>query len=91
MSGMNESLLLIVTGTALLAGLLSAAGYYRHLRLLNIRAHLMREAIRNRDFTFQLPVRGLFAAERALQQTLNELSQEIGTLVAQTRWSPGKS
>ena len=28
MSGMNESLLLIVTGTALLAGLLSAVGYY---------------------------------------------------------------
>lgn len=83
MSGMNESLLLIVTGTALLAGLLSAVGYYRHLRLLNIRTHLMREAIRNRDFTFQLPVKGLFSAERALQQTLNELSQEIGTLVAQ--------
>ena len=80
---MNTTLLLTVIGTALLTGGLAAVCHYRLLRRLHLRVHLMREAIHNRDFTFQLPVRGLFASERALQRTLNELSKEAGTLVAQ--------
>lgn len=43
----------------------------------------MREAIRNREFTFHLPVKGLFFGERALQEALNDLGKEISGLVAQ--------
>lgn len=57
--------------------------FYRHQQLLKTRAFLMREAIRNHEFTFHLPTRGLFFGERALQETLNELGQEINRLVAQ--------
>ena len=42
----------------------------------------MREAALNRDFTFRLPVNGLFYGERALQEALNDLGQDIGKLVA---------
>lgn len=35
-------------------------GFYRHQKLLQERAHLLREAVRNRDFALRLPVRGLF-------------------------------
>lgn len=57
--------------------------FYRHQCLLRDRAHLMREAIRNREFTFSLPVRGLFFGEKALQQALNALGKDINQLVAQ--------
>lgn len=43
----------------------------------------MKEAIRNHEFTFHLPTKGLFFGERALQETLNEMGQEINRLVAQ--------
>lgn len=69
----------IVTIVMVLAGI----GIYRHQCRLRDRAHLMREAIRNRDFTFHLPTRGLLFGERALQETLNDLGQEINQLVAQ--------
>lgn len=57
--------------------------FFRHQRLLETRAKLMREAIRNRDFSFRLPVRGLFSGERALQEALNDLGKDINRLVAQ--------
>lgn len=57
--------------------------FYRHQRLLADRAHLMREAIRNHDFTFRLPGRGLFFGERALQEALNDLGSDMNRLVAQ--------
>lgn len=57
--------------------------FYRHQRLLADRAHLMREAIRNHDFSFRLPVRGLFFGERALQEALNDLGHDMNRLVAQ--------
>lgn len=57
--------------------------FYRHQCLLRDRAHLMREAIRNREFTFSLPVKGLFFGEKALQQALNDLGKDINQLVAQ--------
>lgn len=69
----------IVTIVMVLAGI----GIYRHQCRLRERAFLMREAIRNRDFTFHLPTRGLLFGERALQETLNDLGQEINQLVAQ--------
>lgn len=69
------TLLLIIVGMAV--------AFIRHQRLLTTRAHLMREAMRNRDFTFSLPTKGLLPGERALQRALNDLGEEIGKLVAQ--------
>lgn len=57
--------------------------YVRHQCLLRDRAHLMREAIRNKDFSFRLPVKGLSFGERALQEVLNDFSGYINTLSAQ--------
>ena len=68
-----------------LAGILivAAAGrFYRHQCLLRDRAYLMREAVRNRDFSFRLPVKGLFFGERAMQQALNDMSLDIKALEA---------
>lgn len=57
--------------------------FYRHQCLMRDRAHLMREAVRNRDFTFRLPLKGLFFGERAMQKALNDLSKDINVLTAQ--------
>ncbi|MBD9167743.1 HAMP domain-containing sensor histidine kinase [uncultured Parabacteroides sp.] len=59
-----------------------AGWFYHHQMLLKERAHLMREAIRNQEFTFRLPVKGLFFGERALQEAFNETGREIGMLLA---------
>lgn len=42
----------------------------------------MRDAIRHKDFSFRLPTRGLFLGEKALQEALNGLGQEIEKQVA---------
>ncbi|MDE6549109.1 MAG: HAMP domain-containing histidine kinase [Muribaculaceae bacterium] len=42
----------------------------------------MRDAIRHRDFSFKLPVKGLLFGERALQKALNEMGHEIEKLEA---------
>ena len=55
----------------------------RRQRSLKLRAHLMQEAIRNRDFTFRLPTDGLLPGERAMQQTLNQLGQTVSQQVNQ--------
>ena len=68
------ALIMVVVGGVIL--------FYRHQRKLKLRAHLMREAIRNHDFTFRLPVKGLFFGEQALQEALNDLGQDINKLVA---------
>lgn len=68
--------------TLLLTGYV-AWRFYRHQCLLRDRAHLMREAVRNRDFTFRLPLKGLFFGERAMQKALNDLSKDINVLTAQ--------
>lgn len=62
---------------------LGALIFFHHQRLLADRAHLMREAVRAHDFSFRLPVRGLFFGERALQEALNDLGSDISRLVAQ--------
>lgn len=56
--------------------------WYRHQRLLRERAHIMRDAVRHKDFSFQLPTHGLFFGEKALQEALNDMGQEIQKLVA---------
>lgn len=55
---------------------------YRHQCLLRERAEIMRDAIRHKDFSFRLPTRGLFFGEKALQEVLNDMGQEIQKLVA---------
>ncbi len=57
--------------------------FVRHQRRLRLRAHLMQEAIRNRDFTFRLPTDGLLPGERAMQETLNQLGETIRQQVNQ--------
>lgn len=64
---------------------------YRRQCLLRDRAFLMREAIRNKDFSFSLPAdtspsvfgRSVFFGEQALQQALNDLGKDVSRLVAQ--------
>lgn len=58
--------------------------FVRHQRRLRLRAHLMQEAIRNRDFTFRLPTDGLLSGEQAMQETLNQLGETIGQQVNQS-------
>lgn len=55
---------------------------WRHQRLLALRARLMREALRNHDFTFRLPTDRLLPGERELQSTLNDMGSEINSLLA---------
>jgi len=57
--------------------------FFRHQRSLRRRAHLMREAIRNRDWSFSLSTRGLTSGERAMQETLNDLGEVIHQQVNQ--------
>lgn len=58
--------------------------FIRHQRLLSLRARLIREALRNHDFTFRLPTTLLFPGERDLQNTLNEMGSEINRLLARS-------
>lgn len=55
---------------------------WRRQRLLALRAKLMREALRNRDFTFRLPVDSRLAGECELQITLNDTLAEVGRMMA---------
>lgn len=57
---------------------------WRHQCLLSLRARLMREALRNRDFTFRLPADRLFPGERDLQLALNDMGGEINRLLARS-------
>ena len=56
-----------------------AAWFFHHQRRLRLRAHLMQEAMRNRDFTFRLPTKGLPSGERAMQEALNQLGENWDT------------
>ena len=60
-----------------------AIWFIRHQRRLGMRAHLIQEAIHNRDFTFRLPTDGLLSGERAMQETLNSLGETIHQQVNQ--------
>ena len=73
--------IIIIIGVILVA---FAAWFWRHQRSLRERAHLMQEAIRNRDFTFRLPTSGLLPGERAMQETLNQLGETIRQQANQT-------
>ena len=68
---------------ALVLAVALACGVYHHQCVLKDRAQTMRDAIRHRDFMFRLPTRGLLFGEKALQEALNDMGQEIQQLVAQ--------
>ena len=80
---MTPSLLLICGISILVLVGIFCYLHYRHQRLLAIRAQLMHEAIRCKDFSFRLPTKGLFFGERALQKALNDFSREINIQMAQ--------
>ena len=71
----------IIIGVAL-----GALGWWfvRHQQQLRLRAYLMQEAIRNRDFTFRLPADGLLPGEKAMQEALNQLGSVIRQQVNQS-------
>lgn len=71
---------ILILSAAIMA---AVAIFVHHQNKLKLRARLMREAVRNHEFTFRLPVKGLFYGERALQEALNDLGQDINKLVAQ--------
>lgn len=70
----------IIIGVVCLA---IAIAFIHHQRKLRLRAHLIQEAIRNRDFTFRLPTDGLLPGERAMQETLNQMGETIHQQVNQ--------
>ena len=72
--------LIIIIGVIVIG---CAVWFIRHQRRLSMRAHLMQEAIRNRDFSFRLPTDGLLLGERAMQETLNSLGETIHLQVNQ--------
>ena len=72
--------LLIIIGIVCVVLLIA---FIHHQRKLRLRAHLMQEAIRNRDFTFRMPTHGLLPGERAMQETLNQLGETIRQQVNQ--------
>ena len=57
--------------------------FYRHQCRLREMAFLMREAVRNGDFTFRVPTKGMFFGEKALLDALNDMENNIGRLTAQ--------
>ena len=73
--------IIIIIGVIVVA---IVAWFVRHQRRLRLRAHLMQEAIRNRDFTFRMPTHGLLPGERAMQETLNQLGETIRQQVNQS-------
>ena len=65
--------------------------FFHHQNKLKLRARLMREAVRNHEFTFHLPVKGLFYGEKALQEALNDLDKTSISWWHRRKWSHGKS
>ena len=66
--------LCIIIGVVLVVLVIAIVHHQHKLRL---RAHLMKEAIRNQDFSFRLPTNNLLPSERAMQEALNELGENI--------------
>ena len=69
-------IILIIIAIALVLYLL-----WHHQHTLKVRAYLMTESIRNRDFSFRLSTKGLLFGERAMQQSLNDMGEEVRQLV----------
>lgn len=59
-----------------------AVVFIHHQNRLKRQAFLMQEAIRNRDFQFRISTRGLPWGERAMQEALNTVGQELKRQIA---------
>ena len=57
--------------------------FFRHQCRLRERAFLLREAVRNGEFTFRVPTKGMLFGEKALLDALNDMENNIGRLTAQ--------
>ena len=75
--------MMLIASIFVLIVVIAAWLFVRHQRSLRRRAHLMREAIRNHDWSFRLNTRGLTSGERAMQETLNDLGEVIHQQVNQ--------
>lgn len=51
--------------------------HFRRQRNLRMRAYILCEAIKNKDYSFRLSRKGLFFGERAMQEAFEEMGQEI--------------
>ncbi|MCR5314070.1 MAG: HAMP domain-containing histidine kinase [Bacteroidaceae bacterium] len=60
-----------------------AVYFIYHQKKLEENAYLIREAVRNRDFSFRLSSKGFFFGERALMDALGDLSLQVSKLVAE--------
>lgn len=67
---------LIIAGA--LCCLLAVYFFFRIRKQLREKSFLMLEAIRNRDYSFRLPVYGFSGGERILQDTLNQFGTLMG-------------
>lgn len=74
-AGTEKMWIAIAVAVAIMA--LLVIWFWFHQRSLVKRAHIMQEAIRNHDLTFQLPTKHMFSGEKALQETLNQLGEHI--------------
>lgn len=54
-----------------------------HQRKMKRSAYVMREALRNKDFSFRLSTKGMWSGERAMMDVLNNMGQEMKTLIAE--------
>lgn len=61
--------------------IISLVAYLRHQQTLRTKAWLMNEAVHNEDFSFRLSTHGMPSGERALIDSLNNMGEEIGTLM----------
>lgn len=80
---MHTIIIIYIIGVSLLIIATPIYLFLRHQRNLKNRAFMMREAIRNGDYSFRLSTKGLLPGEKAMQQTLNDMECDIGKLVAQ--------
>lgn len=46
-------------------------------------AYIMREALRNKDFSFRLSTKGMWSGERAMMEVLNNMGQEMSRLISE--------
>lgn len=67
-----------------LLAIAAVVGFLHHQEMMKERAHLMLEAVRNKDFTFALSLHGLLPGEKALQKALNDMMRLIGRQETQT-------
>lgn len=80
---MSALFLYIAVAAAVIAAVIQTTYLiYRHQCRLRDAAFLMREAVRNGDFTFRLPGKRMLFGEKALLKALNDMENDIERLTA---------